>query len=313
MHDRLDYVYVVATSYSGTTLLSVLMNAHPEIASVGELANSLGIIYRKRKNKRYHCSCGAEIGECSYWEEVRRNCSMQGVELNLYDFKTRLDMGLGDHANRLFFGVPDTFAGIASVRNAMLWMLPVTRQRLKRTLSRNLVIARSILKASGKTIFFDSSKNVTSAFYHAKRSDINFKVIHLVRDPRGVLNSALRRDSHNDSVQILRNWRRLHGGALMLKRSLDEGSYLLVRYERLCHSTQETLDSIYRFIGVTPVDSGNTAAGPEKYHIIGNRMRRKALTGLSYDESWKDSLTGEQLALCKEITGDLGLMLDYEC
>jgi len=308
--EKISFVYVVATSYSGSTLLSILMNAHPEVVSVGELANSIGIILNRRKTSLYHCSCGEEITECSYWKEIRALCYENGVELDLHDFRTKPDMGFGPNLNRLFFGIPDRFAAVQTLRNNLLWMAPFFRERLRNSISRNLVIARSVLKASGKKIFLDASKNATTAFYYSKSEEIDFKMIHLVRDPRGLLHSAMKRHKECDLNHIMKYWRRIHGSAMRLKNSLDEKSYMLVNYERLCSNTDDALQDICRFVGVEPADLVNPA-GQSGYHIIGNSMRRKKFTGVKYDECWQQNLTTPQIDTCMEMAGSLGVLLGY--
>ena len=51
-----DLIYIMSPSFSGSTLLTFLMGAHPSVATVGELkATSLGDI------DEYDCSCGSRI------------------------------------------------------------------------------------------------------------------------------------------------------------------------------------------------------------------------------------------------------------
>jgi len=53
-------VYIMAASHSGSTLLAMLLNSHPEICTVGELkATSLG------DPDSYYCSCRNKIRECA--------------------------------------------------------------------------------------------------------------------------------------------------------------------------------------------------------------------------------------------------------
>jgi len=47
--------YILAASHSGSTLLSMLLGSHPQIATIGEMKLSPGGI---RGLNCYHCSCG---------------------------------------------------------------------------------------------------------------------------------------------------------------------------------------------------------------------------------------------------------------
>ena len=57
--------YILCPSYSGSTLLTLLLATHRDIATIGELkATHLGDV------AKYSCSCGVPILACPFWEEV---------------------------------------------------------------------------------------------------------------------------------------------------------------------------------------------------------------------------------------------------
>ncbi|HET9468064.1 MAG TPA: hypothetical protein VFO48_06630, partial [Vicinamibacterales bacterium] len=53
-------VYLAGSGHTGSTLLALLMNAHPAVASVGEVAIKPKIRH-KGNELRQKCSCGALI------------------------------------------------------------------------------------------------------------------------------------------------------------------------------------------------------------------------------------------------------------
>ena len=68
-------IYIAGTSHSGSTLLDLMLNAHPEIISVGELVNlARHLEYKKPHKKRYtSCSCGApSLWQCDFWSRVNK-------------------------------------------------------------------------------------------------------------------------------------------------------------------------------------------------------------------------------------------------
>ncbi len=67
---RLRLLYIVGSGRSGSTLLSRLLGAHPDIVSVGELLNYRQFFESAEERERY-CSCGSALLECSYWKRVR--------------------------------------------------------------------------------------------------------------------------------------------------------------------------------------------------------------------------------------------------
>ena len=64
-------IFIASLSHSGSTLLDLMLNAHPEVASVGEL-KQLGRFARLEKpNRQLRCTCGAEnLMSCEFWTKV---------------------------------------------------------------------------------------------------------------------------------------------------------------------------------------------------------------------------------------------------
>ena len=59
-----DFIYITSASFSGSTLLTFLLNTHPEIATIGEMkGDSMDV-------ERYRCSCGDPIGRCPFWQRL---------------------------------------------------------------------------------------------------------------------------------------------------------------------------------------------------------------------------------------------------
>ncbi len=310
MNQSIPYVYVVSTSYSGSTLLSMLLNAHPQVTSIGEISNSIGRFFQSGKIKDYYCSCGAEIKQCDFWVKVRQRCSEKGVVLDLHDFDIDLSIYPGTFLNKVIFGVSINFSAIEPLRNRIIWHVPKVKDIVTRILHRNFLIAQSVLEVTGKKIFFDVSKDPRRVEYLSKNNNYDLKVIHLVRDVRGVLNSFRKRGGSKNLNKHTIHWLRVNHSALWLKKRLPKETYLLIKYENLCENTTGVLSEICRFIGVEPLDLISTV-NTRPHHIIGNEMRLRPFTGLQLDEEWKTSLTSEQVSKCMEMAGKTSSALGY--
>lgn len=311
MNNCISFVFLVATSYSGSTLLSMLMNAHPQIASIGELDNSIGLLFKSGKFNKYDCSCGVDIKKCEFWKEVKNRCYGKNIELDLYDFKTRLDCKLGNNINRVLFGVPGKYAFMQKLRDSILWQIPHYKKMIDSAMHRQLGIAQAVLEVTSKKIFFDASKNIFRAFFLSKSSKVDFKLLHLVRDPRGVMNSYIKRKEDISLREIARSWMRINLAAMRLKASLPNDAYLLVHYEQLCKHPEDKLAEISCFIGVEPLDLMGRVNG-QTNHIIGNEMRLRSFNGIKLDESWRQNLMPKQLEECMRITSNVCQTLGYE-
>lgn len=304
MSEPMRFVSLVSTAFSGSTLLALLMDAHPEVVSIGELSNAIGRLLGDGRIGHYFCSCGVPIEDCPFWATVQRRCSERGIQLDLYDFQTEFDSGLGERANRVLF---DALGGLLPVQvflnSLLLGLVPTYSRRIGRTVNRNLVIAQAVLDSARKRIFVDASKKVIRAALLQRRSDLDFKMIHLVRDPRGVLNSYRKHRGDTNWLSAARHWKRVHKAAQRLSSHLAQDAYMLVRYEDLCTDPVKTLSQLCRFLDIEAIDLVS-AAIDRQHHIIGNRMRLTPFSGLRLDDDWRRDLTQAEIAWCMRITGD---------
>ncbi len=305
MSDKMRYVYVVGMGFSGSTILSMLMNAHPQVASVGEMTRGLN------RNTRYRCSCGVDVNQCEFWKKVKHLCSERSMELDLHNFKTTLDAGLGKKVNQILFGVPNRFVLLQTLRDAFLRQIPVFRHMSDSCANQNMVIAQAILDVEGKNVFMDATKDVARAFYLSVLEEFDFKLIHLVRSPQGFLYSCLKRNGNTHLRGRLDYWVKTQQRVLRLKSRLSSNSYLLVRYESLCDNPSGVLAEICSFIGVEYVNLVDFAK-THPHHIMGNQNRVRDFSGIRLDEKWRNSLTQEQIAECARITGDTSKVLGYK-
>ena len=64
-------VFIASLSHSGSTLLDLMLNASPDIVSVGEL-KKLGRFARfEQRKSRHSCTCGCpSLWDCGFWSKV---------------------------------------------------------------------------------------------------------------------------------------------------------------------------------------------------------------------------------------------------
>ena len=300
----MPFVSLVSTPFSGSTLLALLMDAHPKVVSIGELSNVIGTLFQSGRIDSYLCSCGVQIERCSFWQGVQERCAERGVDLDLHDFRTGFDSGLGDKADRLLYDALGDLWPLQAFLGCLLGLSPGYRRRVEQTATRNVMIAQAVCDTTGKSIFLDTSKSVGHAALMHRQGDLDFKMLHLVRDPRGVLNSYRKHRGDKAWQRATWHWKRVHLAARRLGSSLAEHAYLLVRYEDLCTRPEETLVEICRFLDVEEIDLVQEATG-RQHHLIGNRMRLRAFSGLRLDEDWRRDLTPAELSQCMQIAGDV--------
>lgn len=154
----LKIIFIASLSHSGSTLLDLMLNAHPAVASVGEL-KQLGRFARLEKaNRRLRCTCGAEsLLTCNFWTRVsaitEAAIGRTIGELNVEDY----DVESFDDDNVTLF--------------------------------------QAISVASEKGYVVDSSKQVTRLARLIGNPALDVFPIFLLRDPKGQICSSKRSSS----------------------------------------------------------------------------------------------------------------------
>jgi hypothetical protein len=158
----------------------------------------------------------------------------------------------------------------------------------------------SVRDASGTKVVADSSKSPMRAYLLTKIEGIEMVLLHLVRDPRGVVWSRLKalgrqRDAQRPNgpvgwlvVRSTLDWILVNLLAAALLRSTGHGRRL--RYEDLAVNPQRTLEAVETLVGLDPSPSGRAiAAGqPVDYgHMVGGNPRRLAgAAPIVIDQEW---------------------------
>jgi Sulfotransferase family len=147
-------IFIASLSHSGSTLLDLMLNAHPEVASVGEL-KQLGRFARLEKpNRRLRCTCGAEsLLTCEFWTRV-------SVLTKTATGRTIGELNVENYDNQKSFDED------------------------------NVALFQAIATVSGKRYVVDSSKHVARLALLIENPALDVFPIFLLRDPKGQICSS---------------------------------------------------------------------------------------------------------------------------
>lgn len=300
-----DLAYILAVSFSGSTLLAMLLGSQPEAITVGEMR-----ALTHSDPETYLCSCGEHIRKCSFWSEVSRRMARRGIP----DFDiTQAQLSVHDVDNpylrRLLKPLPRGPL-LETVRNAALALSPAWKPHLRNVHRRNGVLVDVLREITGTRLVVDSSKIATHLKFLLKSSDLKIKVIWLVRDGRAVANSMLRHGTSTMAEAAI-SWRRNNEAAELVLAGLPASQWLHVVYEELCREPEQTLRAICRFLDM---DARQVVLDfrSRQQHVLGNDMRLKSGSDIRLDERWRTDLTREDLAAFENVAGELNRKYGYQ-
>jgi hypothetical protein len=167
---------------------------------------------------------------------------------------------------------------------------------------RNVAFAQSVLEVTGASVFVDASKERMRIRYASRHMDADLRVIHLVRDVRGVVDSAIRHaNGPVDPEATARHWARTNETLRRHGERLGADRYRLVRYEELCADPTRTMQSLFAFSGVAAASSGSSQ---RDLHLIGNARRLDAdWSEIRADERWRDRFDAANAARIMRAAG----------
>jgi hypothetical protein len=287
-------LYISGDGRSGSTLLSALLGANEGFFPVGELR---GIWHAVRTNEL--CGCGTPFLDCSFWRVVGERV-FAGWDRVDTDRMLALDARYARHRSigRLF--VP----AIGRNRDSQREQYAAVLRRLY----------EAVWEESGCSVIVDSSKDAPYGFLLSGIEGLDVRVVHLVRDSRGVAYSWSKRTvarpeyvAHPTLQRTFMNWQSPVRSALewdlknvlchALSRSAAAGVFL--RYETLVQKPDWSLAEIRRGLRWdAPVNSPpvSLAASGEfeslPHHTLGgNRVRfARGVVQVRGDDEWKTKM-----------------------
>jgi hypothetical protein len=302
-------LFIGGLGRSGSTLLDRMLGRLDDLWSVGELVH----LWERGLRDNNRCGCGQRFGDCPFWRQVGE------VAFGGWD---RLE-------------VAEVLALKASVdrnRFVPLMVLPALsrayRARLERYLDLLEPLYEAVREVSGRPLVVDASKHASHAFLIRRMRGVDLRLVHLVRDSRGVAFSWTKRMRRAEVVEgdalmatdtPLRMSARYLGYNLLfhLLRALGVRGGLL-RYESLVRDPAAELARVLRLAGRPAaagelgfVGDGWVELGPS-HALAGNPMRfRSGRVPLRVDEEWRGQLRRRHRLLTSVSTWPLLLVYGY--
>lgn len=302
---RVDFVYITSASFSGSTLLTFLLHAHPKIATAGEMkGDSLDV-------EKYRCSCGEPIGRCRFWQRLVARIREMGIPFDLSDVWTQSGFRIpgAPLANRIVRHRHRS-RPLELCRDVFMALSPACRRAFDRIVRTNEVFVQAVTELTGRPIFVDSSKDPIRLKYLCAIEAFRTKVIYIARDGRAVMLSNMKHLSMSPELAA-REWVSAQREISCALRAFAPPSRVLIRYEDLCRDPRAVMARVFKFIGVEPEEAAIDFRALE-HHILGNSMRLDNRSEIQLDVRWLKELSPTELAIFERIGGRWNRKLGYD-
>jgi hypothetical protein len=285
--DAVSVLYIAGSGRCGSTLLERVLGQIPGYVNVGELIQ----LARHMAPQNERCGCGQAFADCPFWTAVGKRA-------------------FGGWDSRSLESISQRQGRVARQRYAQI--LPAMRRAVQADLAALGTwyesLCRAIAGESGAAFVVDASKDMRQALVLAG-AGIDVRVIHLIRDVRGVAFSMSKRHaaSPDPSNRIEMQWQTRPALAAALWVGVLSEEKLLrrrgipvarMRYEDFVRQPREAIEQAMASLGLPVGPSGLTHIGdgrvtlPPSHGLSGNPSRfREGELILRADEAWRGQMS----------------------
>jgi len=301
----MNTIYISSLPRSGSTLLSMLVGSHERVFPLGEF-----VLFGQSLKQNASCTCGKPIRECDFWGKVAEKLHPQAdyypTLVYPFDYDTsRLQRRLVKlfsyaliHHNRFLLDLASGF------KNGYPYHM---KMAMDNSIALLELLSDQFLPPG--ILFLDATKTTTRLNHLITKKPFSVRVITLVRDGRGTVNSWLK-DGKESFADTVRSWRFHMETQQASIKSIRSGDKILVRYEELCTNTERELKRLCDFMEIPFQEKMMKMEGP--FHMLGgNPGTFGGPTSIRLDTGWEQSFNQEQLKVFDDLAGPLNRELGY--
>jgi len=301
--DQINVIYILSNGRSGSTLLDLLLGAHPRIWTLGE-AHMLPWEVRWKGP----CGCGKPHEECGFWEPLLPQLPLEDQEVPVELFRADTPNGGGKVLR--WSHLPSMARGRASGR----WAEPARRYGLaNRRYFETVLDAARRHKGEQVAWLVDASKCPYRLLWLESSGLFNIRVVHLYKDPRAFVFSMTKPMLPRATRKVIRftgRWLFENSLFTLLGERAFMDRMVHLPYERLASDPEGSLAELGRFVGLDmPAGLSESFRTAETHGVSGNPMRWESTT-VKLDQKWKTKLPAHYIGAVAAAAWPLRRVLD---
>lgn len=293
--DKINLIYIASNGRSGSTLLELMLNAHPKVWTVGELQVLPWELLTPKDSRG--CGCGRNVTDCEIWGPIIDQNYEALEKGSIHRFRDSHGAGRVLRFNELLYvysqikNKKERNGKIVKYGKENYELLEKVLDQINKDQHRNI------------SWIVDSSKDLYRLMWLQQSGRFNIFVLHLIKDPRAFIYSMTRQlNGHKKYTSTFRMIVRWIVENRLIKavcsHHFEPESVMRIEYERLAERPDEMMRNVCNRVGldydVDMVENFRTL----NHGVSGNQMRHES-RGIVLDEKWKTGLAFLQKLMIK--------------
>lgn len=289
---KIKVVYITGFWYSGATILGRSLKSSEDVTYVGEIRD----YWTKGLEKNGKCSCGERFESCSFWTKVTEeyiNSFPSGNIGKISKELSELEKTKNYFKLRKFIkNKNDNYV----------------RQLLDTYLKHTEKLYEIISNVSGKNIIIDTSRLPGRLLALSLSTKIEIYPIYIIRDPRGVINSLIKKDLRfyneirNSTLKHILTWNAKNLLSLDSVNILNSKNTLYLEYKNFTRNPAQVLEKIMKSLNCTlnyEEENGKVSLYLEPGHVFtGNHsIHDSGKIAITEDLKWEKELSWQRKAI----------------
>ena len=271
---------------SGGTILGRILDCSDEIIFVGNIKD----FWRKGLKRNNKCSCGERFETCSFWKSVTKEYMNSFPSIDIEEVRKE-------------FKQVEKWSSYFKLKKIVINKKDNSlKPLLDKYLEHNKKLYEVVSKLSGKKIIVDSSRNTQRLLALSLLNKFQLHPVHIIRDPRGVINSLINKDisnyneiRHNTILNLL-HWNAKNYFSMKIMDRLKITRRVNILYKNFAANPVTVIEELKKMLNCTlnyELDNGKFSINLGAGHIFsGNRERHQSgKIKIKEDIEWKEELS----------------------